>query len=55
VNRTTAALILYFAMRDALKAVGVAEKKIELKKPEMATATTGGSSADARRVEVALQ
>jgi K(+)-stimulated pyrophosphate-energized sodium pump len=42
-----------FAVRDALKAVGVAEDKIELKKPE---ALTGGSDASAaRRVEVALQ
>jgi outer membrane protein OmpA-like peptidoglycan-associated protein len=42
-----------FAVRDALKASGVAEDKIELKKPEELKAT--GSDAQARRVEVALQ
>ena len=41
-----------FAVRDALKALGVAEDKIELKKPEETTAT--GSNAEARRVEVTL-
>jgi outer membrane protein OmpA-like peptidoglycan-associated protein len=41
-----------FAVRDALKALGVAEDKIELKKPEVTTAT--GSNAEARRVEVTL-
>lgn len=41
-----------FAVRDALKALGVAEDKIELKKPEETTAT--GSNTEARRVEVAL-
>ncbi|ART48393.1 OmpA family protein [Acidovorax carolinensis] len=41
-----------FAVRDALKALGVAEDKIELKKPEETTAS--GSNAEARRVEVAL-
>jgi K(+)-stimulated pyrophosphate-energized sodium pump len=41
-----------FAVRDALKAGGVDETKIELKKPEQINA---GSSADARRVEVTLQ
>ena len=40
------------AVRDALKALGVAEEKVELKKPE---ATQGsGSNAEARRVEVML-
>ena len=40
------------AVRDALKALGVAEEKVELKKPE---ATQGsGSNAEARRVEVIL-
>jgi hypothetical protein len=38
------------AVRDALKGLGVAEDKIELKKPEETTAT--GSNAEARRVEV---
>ncbi len=42
-----------FAVRDALKAAGVADDKIELKKPEELTAS--GSDAEARRVEVALQ
>jgi K(+)-stimulated pyrophosphate-energized sodium pump len=42
-----------FAVRDALKAAGVADDKIELKKPEATTA--GGDPASARRVEVALQ
>jgi outer membrane protein OmpA-like peptidoglycan-associated protein len=41
-----------FAVRDALKGLGVEEGKIELKKPEETTAT--GSNAEARRVEVAL-
>jgi outer membrane protein OmpA-like peptidoglycan-associated protein len=43
-----------FAVRDALKALGVAEDKIELKKPENTTVATG-SSAEARRVEVSIQ
>ena len=42
-----------FAVRDALKAAGVPEDKIELKKPEELTAS--GSNAEARRVEVTLQ
>jgi outer membrane protein OmpA-like peptidoglycan-associated protein len=41
------------AVRDALKAAGVAEDKVELKKPE--TLTGSGNNAEARRVEVALQ
>ncbi len=41
-----------FAARDALKAAGVSEDKIELKKPEQLNA---GSAADARRVEVKLE
>ncbi|KNZ32063.1 MAG: pyrophosphatase [Methylibium sp. NZG] len=41
-----------FAARDALKAAGVAEDKIELKKPEQLNA---GTAADARRVEVKLE
>lgn len=40
------------AVRDALKALGVAEDRIELKKPEETQAS--GSNAEARRVEVAL-
>ena len=42
-----------FAVRDALKALGVAEDKIELKKPENMLA--GGSNAEARRVEVTVK
>lgn len=42
-----------FAVRDALKAAGVAEDKIELKKPEQITAS--GANAEARRVEVTLR
>ena len=42
-----------FAVRDALKAAGIAEDKIELKKPEQSA--TGGDAAAARRVEVALK
>ncbi|SFB77352.1 Outer membrane protein OmpA [Polaromonas sp. OV174] len=41
------------AVRDALKAAGVAEAQIELKKPEQLTG--GGSDAEARRVEISLQ
>ena len=40
------------AVSDALKALGVAEDKIELKKPEETTAS--GNNAEARRVEVVL-
>ena len=40
------------AVRDALKALGVAEDKVELKKPEATQGT--GSNAQARRVEVVL-
>ena len=40
-----------FAVRDALKAAGVAEDRIETKKPEQINA---GNAADARRVEVKL-
>jgi K(+)-stimulated pyrophosphate-energized sodium pump len=42
-----------FAVRDALKAAGVAEDRIELKKPEQSTGS--GDPAQARRVEVVLQ
>jgi len=42
-----------FAVRDALKAAGVAEERIELKKPEQMTGS--GDPAQARRVEVVLQ
>jgi outer membrane protein OmpA-like peptidoglycan-associated protein len=41
------------AVRDALKAAGVTEQQIELKKLEQMTAS--GSNAEARRVEVNLQ
>jgi len=42
-----------FAVHDALKALGVAEDKMELKKPESMAGT--GSNAEARRVEVSVQ
>jgi K(+)-stimulated pyrophosphate-energized sodium pump len=42
-----------FAVRDALKALGVAEDKVELSKP--AESTGSGSAAEARRVEVTLK
>jgi len=41
------------AVRDALKALGVAEDKVELKKPEQVQGA--GSNAEARRVEVVVQ
>jgi outer membrane protein OmpA-like peptidoglycan-associated protein len=41
------------AVRDALKAAGVSERQIELKKPEQLAG--GGSDAEARRVEITLQ
>ena len=41
-----------FAVRDALKSVGIAEDRIQLKKPESTTGT--GSNGEARRVEVAV-
>jgi outer membrane protein OmpA-like peptidoglycan-associated protein len=42
-----------FAVRDALQALGVAQDKVSLKKPEQLKAS--GSDAQARRVEVAIQ
>ena len=41
------------AVRDALKALGIGDDKLDLKMPEATTAT--GSNAEARRVEVSLQ
>ncbi|MEP7102057.1 MAG: OmpA family protein, partial [Burkholderiales bacterium] len=41
------------AVSAALKAAGIADDKVEMKKPEALTGT--GSNAEARRVEVALQ
>jgi outer membrane protein OmpA-like peptidoglycan-associated protein len=41
------------AVRDALKALGVAEDKVDLKKPEQALAN--GPASEARRVEVVVQ
>jgi len=41
------------AVRDALMALGIGEDKLELKKPEVGTAS--GSNAEARRVEVTLE
>lgn len=43
-----------FAVRDLLKGAGVAEDKIELKKPSDITAGAT-TAAESRRVEVALQ
>ena len=40
-------------VRDALKASGVAEDKIELKKPEQTK--VDGPASEARRVEVTVQ
>jgi outer membrane protein OmpA-like peptidoglycan-associated protein len=40
-------------VREALKSLGVAEDKVELKKPEQTLAN--GTDAEARRVEVAVQ
>ncbi|MDO9165020.1 MAG: OmpA family protein [Rhodoferax sp.] len=40
------------AVRDLLKAAGIAEDKVELKKPEQTM--PGGPAAEARRVEVTL-
>jgi outer membrane protein OmpA-like peptidoglycan-associated protein len=42
-----------FGVRDVLKALGVPEDKVELKKPEQLQAS--GSDAEARRVEVTLK
>jgi outer membrane protein OmpA-like peptidoglycan-associated protein len=42
-----------FAVRDALAALGIGEDKVDLRKPEVTTAS--GSNAEARRVEVTLQ
>ena len=42
-----------FAVRDALIALGVAQDKVELKKPE--NTQVGGPEAQARRVEVSVQ
>jgi K(+)-stimulated pyrophosphate-energized sodium pump len=41
------------AVRDALKNVGIAEERIELRKPMVTTGT--GDPAEARRVEVSVQ
>jgi len=41
------------AVRDGLKNVGIAEERIELKKPQLTTGT--GDAAEARRVEVSVQ
>ena len=41
------------AVRDALGALGIGADKVELKKPEVTTAS--GSNAEARRVEVHLE
>jgi K(+)-stimulated pyrophosphate-energized sodium pump len=41
------------AVRDALKTAGIAEDRIEMKKPELAVGS--GDNAEARRVEVSVQ
>ncbi len=41
------------AVREALKAAGISEDRIEMKKPELSVGT--GDNAEARRVEVSLQ
>lgn len=43
-----------FAVRDVLKAAGVPDSNIQLEKPAQME-TSGGSDAEARRVEIALQ
>ena len=53
VNNAALARRRALAVRDALKAAGVADKQIELKKPEQLAGT--GSNAEARRVEISLQ
>ena len=40
------------AVRDALKAAGVAEASIEMKAPMFVEVGAGGSDAEARRVEI---
>ena len=46
-------MVFRIPQRDALVALGVSESSIELKKPEQMLAS-GGSAAEARRVEVVL-
>ena len=41
-----------FAVRDALKAAGVADARIVLKKPEFVVAGAAGGDAEARRVDL---
>jgi cytochrome c oxidase cbb3-type subunit 3 len=41
-----------FAVRDALKAAGIAEERIEMRKPQVTTGS--GDNAEARRVEVSI-
>ena len=53
VKNAEVAKLRAFAVRDALKAAGVPEGSIELKKPEELKAS--GSNAEARRVEVTLR
>ncbi len=54
VKNAELAKVRAFAVRDALKTAGIAEDKIELKKPEDVTAGAT-SAAEGRRVEVSLQ
>lgn len=53
VSNAALAMQRAIVVRDALKAAGVAEVQIELKKPEQIETT--GSDAEARRVEISLQ
>ena len=53
VKNAEVAKLRAFAVREALKTAGVADDKIELKKPE--ELKISGSNAEARRVEVTLQ
>lgn len=53
INNAALARRRALAVRDALKAAGVADQQIELKKPEQLAGT--GSNAEARRVEISLQ
>jgi outer membrane protein OmpA-like peptidoglycan-associated protein len=43
------------AVRDALKAAGVAEASVEMKPPMFVEVGAGGSDAEARRVEINKQ
>jgi outer membrane protein OmpA-like peptidoglycan-associated protein len=44
-----------FAVRDALKAAGIAEDRVVLQKPQSAEANLAGEDPKARRVELAVK